>query len=76
MQRAHGAIGENAVGLNEEIPHLALPALVYFFRRHAGTCLLEVLSLQISDQQAVVPQKQRVVAPTRFPQAACISGHT
>src|SRR5215469_3431280 len=68
FQRAHRAIGENAVGLNEEIPHLALPALVYFFLRHARPCLLEVLSLQVSDQQAVVPQKQRVVAPSRFTQ--------
>ena len=66
--RAHGAIWENPGRLNEKIGHLALPAIIYLTLRRASLRTLEIFRLQISDQEAVIPQKQGVVPPSGFSQ--------
>ena len=68
LQRAHGAIRENPAGLNEKISHLTLPAIIYLTLCHASPRTLEIFRLQISDQEAVIPQKQGVVPPSGFSQ--------
>jgi hypothetical protein len=47
----------------EELRHLGLPAGVDVRRLHAGESGLEVLGLQVADEQAVIVEEQRVVAP-------------
>src|SRR3954465_208916 len=49
----------------EELGHVRLPARVDVGRLHAALRGREVLGLEIADQQAVVAQEQRVVAPAR-----------
>jgi len=39
-----------------------------FALRHAGTRAFEVLSLEIANEEAIRPQKQRVVLPSRLAQ--------
>src|SRR3954447_12668221 len=51
--------------LAEERRHLLLPAVVDVGRRHRALRRLEVLRLDVADQQPVVAQEQRVVAPAR-----------
>ena len=68
FQRLHGAIGQHAVGLNEKVAHLALPALVDFPLGHSGTGALKVLRLQIANQKAIVAQEQRVIVLSSFAQ--------
>jgi hypothetical protein len=42
--------------------------MIYLPLCHASPHTLEIFRLQISDQEAVIPQKQRVVSPPGFPQ--------
>ena len=58
FERFHRAIRQCSVGLNEEIAHLALPALIHFTLCHARTRPFEIFGFQISNQQTVFTQKQ------------------
>jgi hypothetical protein len=49
FQRAHSAIRENSIGLDEEAAHLTLPSFVYFASSHSRTRTLKVLGLEITD---------------------------
>src|ERR1700730_3080936 len=68
FQRLHGAIGQHAVGLNEKVTHLALPAFLHFASSHRRSGAFKVLRLQIADKKAVVSQERRVIAPSRLTQ--------
>ena len=61
--RRHGFPWES-----QEIGHLVLPARVDFLPHHSRSCLLKIRSLQVTDQQPVVAQKERVIVPTGFAQ--------
>src|SRR5579859_6335886 len=66
FQWLYGAIWRQTLRLDEEILNLALPALIHDTRCHARASALEILSLQISHQHAVVSKEQRVVVPSGF----------
>ena len=55
--------GRSPDGQLEELGHLRLPAGVDVGRLHAGDRRLEVLGLEVADQQPVLGEEQRVVAP-------------
>src|ERR1700692_1871492 len=48
----------------EKISHLGLPAIVDLSQSHARKSMIEVGCLQVSNEQPVFPQEQRVVSPT------------
>src|SRR3954451_14105985 len=54
--------------LAEERRHLLLPAIVDVGLRHRALRRLEVLGLDVADEQPVVAQEQRVVAPAGLAQ--------
>src|SRR5688572_28407034 len=56
-------------GKLEERSHLGLPAGVHLALFHCLNRRLEVVAVQISDQQAVVAEKERVVAPACLPES-------
>src|SRR6266849_335106 len=66
LQRLHGAIRQRAIWLNEEVTHLALPAVVDFAFGHASPSALKVFRLEIADEKAIVAQEQRVIVPSGF----------
>ena len=62
-RRCSPVSGRSPDGQLEELGHLRLPAGVDVGRLHAGDRGLEVLGLEVADQQPVVGEEQRVVAP-------------
>src|SRR6266511_5787537 len=67
-QGPHALVGALALQLVEQVSHLGLPALVHRRAVHRRARRGEVLALEVADQQPVLPQEQRVVAPARRPQ--------
>src|ERR1039458_978626 len=67
-EREHIVVGGALRKGFEKRRHLRLPTRVDGVVFHARGALLEVLGLQIADEQAVRPQKQRVVAPSGLAQ--------
>src|SRR5580693_8752660 len=70
FERGHGLVGQEALGLHEESGHLALPAFVHFARSHTGACALEVFGLEITDQEAICAEEERIVVPAGFAEGA------
>src|SRR5262245_24591612 len=47
----------------EELGHLRLPGPVHVGVRHPNKCTFERLCLEVTDEESVSPQEQRVVGP-------------
>src|SRR6516225_144514 len=65
----HGAIGQDAGGLQKKAGHLFLPTFVDVAAGHAGTSHFKVFRFKVSDQQSVWTQEQGVVVPSCLAQS-------
>src|SRR5579863_4065717 len=65
--RRHRGVGRIARRELEERGHLLLPARIDLGARHRLEYVGELLALQVADQQPVLAQEQRIVAPARVP---------
>jgi hypothetical protein len=54
------------LGSFKERPHLSLPPFVYPLFLHVQEGLAKIWSLEITDEQTVLPGKQRVILPARI----------
>jgi hypothetical protein len=63
-QHLRQPVRQRAIGLNEEVAHLALPAFIYLPLRHACSRPLEIFGLHTSDE-TILAQKQGMIALTR-----------
>src|SRR5205823_6936393 len=69
FQRLHGTIRQCAVGLNKKVSHLALPTIIHVPFGHSGPGAFKIFRFQIADEKSIVPQEQRVISPSSFPQS-------
>jgi hypothetical protein len=68
FQQFQLAIGRPPLRVFEKTSHLGLPAIVNLSYSHASESLIEVRCFEVSNEQPVFPQEQRVVAPTGLTQ--------
>ena len=54
----HRLVWQQSLRLNKKARHLLLPAFVYFTLGHPASCAIEILSFQITNQQAVRSQEK------------------
>lgn len=69
FQQFHLAVSGPPLRVFEKTFHLRLPAIVNLSQSHARKSLIEAGCLEISNEQPVFPQEQRVVAPTGLTQS-------
>jgi hypothetical protein len=69
FQQLQLAIGWTLLRVFEKPLHLSLPAIVNLSQSHAGERLIEVGRLEISDEQPVFSQEQRVISPSGLTQS-------
>ena len=69
LERRDGAIGREIGRMHEEFRHFGLPAGVYFVLGHFREGARKVCGFDVTHQETVGPQEERVVAPARFTQS-------
>jgi hypothetical protein len=65
----HRPVRQHPGGPHKEILHFSLLAFVHLAFSHLGTRSFEVFSFQVSNQQAILAQKQRIVTSTGLAQS-------
>lgn len=65
LERQHASVGGGVPQRLKEGRHFCLPARIDRMLVHAGASLLKVWGLQVSDEEAVRLQEERIVVPAR-----------
>ena len=68
LERGHGLIGQQMFRLDKESGHFALPAVIDFAMGHGCARALKAFRFEITDQQTIGPQEERIVVPAGFPE--------
>src|SRR6478672_8753234 len=63
LQLEEAGVWGGAAEVFEQVAHLGLPERVDLPRLHAGHGSVEVIGLEVPDEETVLPQEERVVAP-------------